>query len=295
MTIQPQEFSVQSIRQKAASLPDTYYGEECNVSLNSQHVTLMSAADGEPLRFDNFGISLCCRGTVSSELNLNGQTAEAGDFELIYPGTIYRLKEISEDCEIIGIAISPFLLEEVLRDEDMNFFSKVGRNIRIRLEESEKGLFRQMATVYLHSLQRYGESSKLCRDMTACILQFAQQVCSSERIAVCGSASRTDELCDRFIALLSQSRGTKRTIGWFAENLCVSNHYLSIAVKKSSDQSVKSIIDNAVIMEIKVLLRHSDLSVSQIADKLEFPSNSFMCKYFKAHTGITPLQYRRGR
>ena len=291
----PQEFSAQSIKQKASSLPDTYYGEECNVSLNSRYVTQMSAADGEPLRFDNLGISLCCRGTVSSELNLNGQTAEAGDFELIYPGTIYRLKEISDDCEIIGIALSPLLLEEVLRDEDVHFFSKVGRNIRVRLEKGEKGLFRQMATVYLHSLQRYGEGSKLCRDMTACILQFAQQVCSSERIAVCKSASRADELCNKFIAQLSQSRGTKRTIGWFAENLCVSKHYLSIAVKKSSGQSVKDIIDNAVIMEIKVLLRHSGLSVSQIADKLEFSSSTFLCKYFRAKTGITPLQYRRGR
>ncbi|MBQ0093131.1 MAG: AraC family transcriptional regulator, partial [Bacteroidales bacterium] len=63
--------------------------------------------------------------------------------------------------------------------------------------------------------------------------------------------------------------------------------------KESSGQSVKSIIDNAVITEIKVLLRHSDLSVSQIADRLDFPGSSFLCKFFKAKTGITPLQYRR--
>lgn len=42
-------------------------------------------------------------------------------------------------------------------------------------------------------------------------------------------------------------------------------------------------------------IRHSDLSVSQIADTMEFPNSSFLCKFFKAQTGTTPLHYRCGR
>ena len=293
MTQHPQEFSAQSIKQKVASLPDTYYGEECNVSLRSSSITKQSASDGEPMRFDNFGISYCCSGHISSEINLSPQTAGSGDFELFFPGSIYRLKEISEDCELIGIAISPFLLNGILQDEDKTFFSRVGTNIKVRLDVDEQMMFRQMADLYLQTLQLYGETSKIGREMTLCIVQFALQVCSTDRVVKVESGSRADELCAKFITLLSQTKGTKRTIGWFADELCVSNHYLSLAIKESSGQSVKSIIDNAVIMEIKVLLRHSDLSVRQIADRLEFPNSSFMCKFFKAKTGITPLHYRR--
>ena len=289
----PQEFSAQSIKQKVASLPDTYYGEECNVSLRSSSITKQSASDGEPMRFDNFGISYCCSGHISSEINLFPQTAGSGDFELFFPGSIYRLKEISEDCELIGIAISPFLLNGILQDEDKMFFSRVGTNIKVRLDVDEQMMFRQMAELYLQALQLYGETSGIGREMTLCIVQFALQVCSTDRVVKVESGSRADELCAKFITLLSQTKGTKRTIGWFADELCVSNHYLSLAIKESSGQSVKSIIDNAVIMEIKVLLRHSDLSVRQIADRLEFPNSSFMCKFFKAKTGITPLHYRR--
>ena len=293
MTQHPQEFSAQSIKQKVASLPDTYYGEECNVSLRSSSITKQSASDGEPMRFDNFGISYCCSGHISSEINLFPQTAGSGDFELFFPGSIYRLKEISEDCELIGIAISPFLLDGILQDEDKTFFSRVGTNIKVRLDVDEQMMFRQMADLYLQTLQLYGETSKIGREMTLCIVQFALQVCSTDRVVKVESGSRADELCAKFITLLSQAKGTKRTIGWFADELCVSNHYLSLAIKESSGQAVKSIIDNAVIMEIKVLLRHSDLSVTQIADRLEFPNSSFMCKFFKAKTGITPLHYRR--
>ena len=293
MTQHPQEFSAQSIKQKVASLPDTYYGEECNVSLRSSSITKQSASDGEPMRFDNFGISYCCSGHMSSEINLFPQTAGSGDFELFFPGSIYRLKEISEDCELIGIAISPFLLNGILQDEDKTFFSRVGTNIKVRLDVDEQMMFRQMTELYLQTLQLYGETSKIGREMTLCIVQFALQVCSTDRVVKVESGSRADELCAKFITLLSQTKGTKRTIGWFADELCVSNHYLSLAIKESSGQAVKSIIDNAVIMEIKVLLRHSDLSVRQIADRLEFPNSSFMCKFFKAKTGITPLHYRR--
>lgn len=177
----------------------------------------------------------------------------------------------------------------------MSYFFQVGKNVRVRLDENEQEIFRQMTVLYLRTLQTYGESSGLSKGLAFCIMKFAMQACSSKRAVANESTSRTNELCGRFIALLGESRGTKRTIGWFAEQLCVSNHYLSIAVKQISNQSVKSLIDNAVITEIKVLLRHSELSVAQIADKLEFPSSSFLCKYFKAQTGMTPLQYRTGK
>lgn len=291
----PHVFSTHTIKEKAPSLPDTFYGEHCNVSLRSQSIPLKSAADGEPMRFDHFGISLCCGGEISSEVNLTRQRASKGDFELFSPGTIYRLTSISDDCDLTGIAFSPYFLKDILTEEDMSYFFQVGKNVRVRLEENGQEIFRQMAVLYLRTLQTYGESSGLSKGLASCIMKFAMQVCSSQRAVANETNSRTDELCRRFITLLGESRGTKRTIGWFAEQLCVSNHYLSIAVKQTSNQSVKSLIDNAVITEIKVLLRHSELSVAQIANKLEFPSSSFLCKYFKAQTGMTPLKYRTGK
>ena len=138
----PQEFSVKSIKEKAASLPDTFYGEECNISLKSQHITLQSAADGEPLRFDNFGISLCLAGEISSEVNLSPQTVSKGDFELFSPGTIYRLESISKDCDLIGIAISPYMLAEILPKEDLPFFAQVGAHNRTKLTEEEQTMFK---------------------------------------------------------------------------------------------------------------------------------------------------------
>lgn len=288
----PRIFSTHTIKEKAPSLPDTFYGEHCNVSLRSQSITMNSAADGEPLRFDNFGISLCLDGEISSELNLRPQTVSKGDFELFSPGTIYRLESISKDCDLIGIAISPYMLAEILPKEDLPFFAQVGVSNRTKLTEEEQTMFKEMSELYLKVLRTYGESSGISKGIAFCILHFAMRACSTDRASENTSGSRADEICKRFISLLGQSGGTKRTIRWFAGELCVSEHYLSMAVKQSSGQTAKNLIDKAVITDIKVLLRHSELSVAQIADRLEFPSCSFLCKYFRAHTGTTPLHYR---
>ena len=54
-------------------------------------------------------------------------------------------------------------------------------------------------------------------------------------------------------------------------------------------------IDRALITQAKVLLRHSDKSVAQISEDLNFPNPAFFSKYFKRLTAMTPLEYREGK
>ena len=46
------------------------------------------------------------------------------------------------------------------------------------------------------------------------------------------------------------------------------------------------------ILEIKRLLVHTNLSVTEIAVRLNFPDQSYFAKFFKRETGVSPLQYR---
>ena len=49
-----------------------------------------------------------------------------------------------------------------------------------------------------------------------------------------------------------------------------------------------------MILEAKNLLKYSDKSVKQIVYDLHFPNQSVFYKFFKAHTGMTPSEYRKG-
>ena len=48
------------------------------------------------------------------------------------------------------------------------------------------------------------------------------------------------------------------------------------------------------ILRAQVLLRHTDLSIYQIADTLGFQSATFFSRFFHRETGITPKEYRAG-
>ena len=54
------------------------------------------------------------------------------------------------------------------------------------------------------------------------------------------------------------------------------------------------ITENTVV-HIKYYLLQTDLSVKEIAFKLDFPEVSFFCKYVKKQLGQAPLEYRNAQ
>ena len=79
----------------------------------------------------------------------------------------------------------------------------------------------------------------------------------------------------------------------YADRLCLSPRYLSSVIRNVSGRTVVEWVNQAVILEAKVLLKHSDLLTYQIADELHFPNPSFFSKFFKRMTGMTPQGYQR--
>lgn len=63
-------------------------------------------------------------------------------------------------------------------------------------------------------------------------------------------------------------------------------------MREASQKSVSQWIDEMVIMSAKAMLKSSDMTVSQIAEELNFTNPSFFGTYFKKRTNLTPLQYK---
>ena len=82
-------------------------------------------------------------------------------------------------------------------------------------------------------------------------------------------------------------------MAFYADKMCLTDRYLGTVVKAVSGQTGKEWIDRALITSAKVLLKHSDKSIAQIAEELDFLTVSFFCKYFKRLTQITPNQFRQ--
>ncbi len=110
-----------------------------------------------------------------------------------------------------------------------------------------------------------------------------------------GSGDRQDELFKNFIMLLNEHSTTEREVAFYARQLGISTKYLSGICRHIANKSAKEVIDNFAILQIKVLLQSTELSIVEIADRLRFPDQSYMGRYFKRHEGITPKEYRAGK
>ena len=106
--------------------------------------------------------------------------------------------------------------------------------------------------------------------------------------------NRQDELFKKFIALIHENCLTEREVSFYADRLCISTKYLTgICRSITNGASAKQIIDQHVILEIKVLLQSTELSMQEIADRLGFPDQSYLGRYFKRYEGMSPGDYRK--
>ena len=105
--------------------------------------------------------------------------------------------------------------------------------------------------------------------------------------------NRAETIFTDFIALIEKNFRTERRVSWYGRQLCITPKYLSECIKQVSQRTPNEWIDNYVIMELRVQIKNSRKSIKQIAMDMNFPSQSFMGKYFKEHVGMSPTEYRR--
>lgn len=82
------------------------------------------------------------------------------------------------------------------------------------------------------------------------------------------------------------------TIEDLSDELGVSASYLSRLFKKETGDSVSAYIRRQKIEKAKNLLRYSDYSVIDIANRLSFSSQSHFIQQFREIAGVTPKKYR---
>ena len=103
---------------------------------------------------------------------------------------------------------------------------------------------------------------------------------------------RVRELFNRFMMLLERDYKISRDVNYYAAQMNISSKYLTNIVNQVTGHTPKTIIDQYVILQLKMHLKRSTQSIKEMAWEFHFADVSFFCRYFKKHTGLTPQQIR---
>ena len=103
---------------------------------------------------------------------------------------------------------------------------------------------------------------------------------------------RVRELFNHFMMLLEKDYKISRDVNYYAAQMNISSKYLTNIVNQVTGHTPKTIIDQYVILQLKMHLKRTTQSIKEMAWEFHFADVSFFCRYFKKHTGLTPQQIR---
>lgn len=103
---------------------------------------------------------------------------------------------------------------------------------------------------------------------------------------------RVEEIFIGFIRLLPDHFAEHHDIPFYASALHISPVYLSRVVRQVTGRTVIDYINHMLLMEASFLLRTSELSIAQIADRLHFADTPSFSKFFSRMKGQSPRAFR---
>ena len=104
---------------------------------------------------------------------------------------------------------------------------------------------------------------------------------------------RSDTIMKEFADLLTKHIHEQTSVQFYAEKLCISKQYLSLIVKEKTRSTIGNVIATMRAAVSSRLLRDPELSIQQVAEKMSFADQSSFGKFFKKHSGMSPMKYRQ--
>lgn len=224
-------------------------------------------------------ILLVTGGTAIHQINLVPYETKPGDVLVIPQNTYISLSSLSDDYDgqMLSFDHLPVDFEKCvhlrLKEED---FLRMRKYVEL-LWETVHGNYDRKSVEHLQTALLYDLKH----------LQANQSGDNHSRL------SRSQLVFQRFMDALGRKDPLPRSVKAYAEELCISPNYLSAIIKQQSGRSVMNWLNAHAILRAQVLLKHTDLSIYEVADRLDFQSATFFSRFFKRETGITPKEYRR--
>ncbi|MDR0835534.1 MAG: helix-turn-helix domain-containing protein [Tannerella sp.] len=245
-----------------------------------------------PFRVDVTTAIICIQGTTRGLVNLQPFTTQAPCLIILLPDQILQHEYFSEDFSGLFIVMSRRFEASLNLHEEFSLFLSVRNNPCIPLNDNELdamlGYYSMMKrTVSIKDNPRRLEIAKHLTLAFFYGLGYEHHKPLDE-----DKKSKHEILTQNFLKQVQVHYKVHRDIGFYADKLCLTPKHLSKVIKDSSGKTADEWIDDYVTLEAKALLKSTNMTIQQISDELNFPSQSFFGKYFKRNTGMSPKTYR---
>lgn len=246
-------------------------------------------------KLEGGAIYFCRKGWAHATIDLKDYEIVENTQVVLLPGTIIRINGCSSDftASFFGFPKEMFM-EACMRFEPIFFRFIKEQPCYVLPQENTgaiNGLIRATTAIYNDRENRF--RNQIAKNHLQSFMLDIYDKCyryfGKHKIE---GGTRQDEIFKSFVSLVHEHCASQREVSFYADKLCISTKYLTGICKAVTGDSAKKIIDDFTILEIKVLLQSTELTIQEIADRLGFPDQSYLGRYFKRHEGISPKEYQ---
>jgi AraC family transcriptional regulator, transcriptional activator of pobA len=248
-----------------------------------------------PHRHSFFQILYVNKGTGIHYIDFQELQIQDNTIYFLSPGQVHDLRFTSENPEGVMVNFREEFFNDFLSQKDfinsLPVFSKNGKSGFRKVDGCKQELESTFSKIF--------EITKSDSKYTKLLIQTL----ILEILLMISVKTKDDDpdnenlsnnyLLIKFEKLLEQHFQEAHYPKFYADHISVTPNYLNTLCKKNTGKTAGEIIRNRIILEAKRFLVNPEYTISQIAYKLYFEDNSYFTKFFKANSGITPVEFRR--
>jgi AraC family transcriptional regulator, transcriptional activator of pobA len=246
---------------------------------------------------DFYEVLFLTNGSGIHTIDFQDYEIKANSIFFLSPGQIHDL-QLSSDVEgyifLFSSAFYHFNKTDPYKLFELPFFYNLGKEsppIYLNNEIDKKIITDYFQKTISESKQNLAESEEVIRAWLDLLLIHCKRIYPIQNQE--DSNVKGKILVKRFKQIIEQKCRENLSIKQYAEILKITPNHLSETVKTITGRTSTDLINDRMILEIKRMLTHSSLTISEIAYQLNFSDQSYFSKYFKKLVGVSPVEFRK--
>ncbi len=250
-----------------------------------------------PHRHDFFEVLYIAKGSGFHVIDNNKYDIKPPCVFFLSPGQAHKL-ELSKDIDGYIFIFNPefYLIDKSNQNKliEFPFFYTILQNnppLLLYAFENVKfieGLFFKAVN---ETLKEEGGSVELMRSILDLILTFCALLYPVDYSFK--NIGKSHMLIKKFYQILEENFYKNLPINKYADMLAVTPNHLTQTLRMFTGRTSIEIVKSKQILEVKRLLTHTNLNISEIASQMNFADQSYFSKFFKRETGLSPHSFRQ--
>ena len=264
--------------------------------INSQDIS--STFYFAPFRFDYYALGICTSGYAKIRINGEEFYYDKDSFALLLPNTVSEVLEVSADYTAMSVYFEKeFLLTDpnTYQLDRYQLLNQQGVPC-IKIADQETNLIIEYIERLRSKMEDLGHlfRDSIIRSQIISLINELEHIYLSNYIDHHRMSPQLgkEKLLADFKGLLRKHIRKEHHTSFYADSLHVSTKYLNELLKETTGKTTKSLINEALLTEARILLKTGRFNVSEVANILAYDNLEVFSRFFKKGTGVSPLKFK---